>query len=98
MPTVTFEIPGDKLASERLHLPREPGADLPLWHFGHTADPIFVGVCNVMYIHIQFFCVHKMIKFFFLFCVCRVLQVVVGMVVMLWKQDVIQEKYVYGIQ
>ncbi|KAI8082172.1 Alpha/Beta hydrolase protein [Thamnidium elegans] len=46
IPTVTFEIPGDKLASERLHLPKPPGADLPLWHFGHTADPIFVGVCN----------------------------------------------------
>lgn len=46
IPTVTFEIPGDKLASSRLHLPHGPGAKLPVWHFGHTADPIFVGVCT----------------------------------------------------
>jgi putative lipase involved disintegration of autophagic bodies len=46
IPTVTFEIPGDKLASKRLHLPHGPGANLPVWHFGHTADPIFVGVCT----------------------------------------------------
>ncbi|KAL0145769.1 Alpha/Beta hydrolase protein [Mucor lusitanicus] len=47
IPTVTFEIPGDRLASSRLHLPSGPGAkDMPLWHFGHTADPIFVGVCT----------------------------------------------------
>lgn len=47
VPTVTFEIPGDSLASRRLHLPHPPGVHLPLWHFGHTADPIFVGVCTV---------------------------------------------------
>ena len=48
IPTVTFEIPGDRLASQRLHLPHGPGAaNLPIWHFGHTADPIFVGVCTV---------------------------------------------------
>ncbi|KAI8077894.1 Alpha/Beta hydrolase protein [Gilbertella persicaria] len=46
IPTVTFEIPGDKLPSTRLHLPHSPGVDLPIWHFGHTADPIFVGVCT----------------------------------------------------
>ena len=44
VPTVTFEAPGDRLASTRLHLPR--AAHLPLWHFGHTADPIFVGACT----------------------------------------------------
>ncbi|KAI8888525.1 alpha/beta-hydrolase [Backusella circina FSU 941] len=46
VPTVTFESPGDLLASKRLHLPHSPGIDLPIWHFGHTADPIFVGVCT----------------------------------------------------
>lgn len=47
VPTVTFESPGDQLASKRLHLPHSPGINLPIWHFGHTADPIFVGVCTV---------------------------------------------------
>ena len=48
IPTVTFEIPGDRLASKRMHLPVGPAAkDLPLWHFGHTADPIFIGACTV---------------------------------------------------
>jgi lipase ATG15 len=47
LPTVTFESPGEAMASKRLHLPAGPGIDLPVWHFGHTADPIFVGVCNV---------------------------------------------------
>ncbi|KAI9495065.1 Alpha/Beta hydrolase protein [Zychaea mexicana] len=47
VPTVTFESPGDQLASSRLHLPHPPGAaNMPMWHFGHTADPIFVGVCT----------------------------------------------------
>ncbi|EIE83739.1 hypothetical protein RO3G_08444 [Rhizopus delemar RA 99-880] len=46
VPTVTFEIPGDRLASTRLHLPHAPGGRSPVWHFGHTADPIFVGVCT----------------------------------------------------
>ncbi|KAH3671449.1 hypothetical protein WICMUC_004630 [Wickerhamomyces mucosus] len=49
LPTVTFEAPGELLATKRLHLPFPPG--LPdymegIWHFGHTADPIFMGVCN----------------------------------------------------
>ncbi|PHZ08789.1 alpha/beta-hydrolase [Rhizopus microsporus ATCC 52813] len=46
VPTVTFEAPGDRLASSRLHLPQGRGVKLPIWHFGHTADPIFVGVCT----------------------------------------------------
>ncbi|GAN05005.1 conserved hypothetical protein [Mucor ambiguus] len=47
IPTVTFEIPGDRLASSRLHLPSGKAVkNMPLWHFGHTADPIFVGVCT----------------------------------------------------
>jgi lipase ATG15 len=48
-PAVAFESPGELLATKRLHLPMPPG--LPgymegIWHFGHTADPIFMGVCN----------------------------------------------------
>ena len=49
IPTVTFETPGDRLAAQRLHLPMPPAIswdDLPLFHIGHTADPIFQGVCN----------------------------------------------------
>ncbi|KAF9103449.1 putative lipase atg15 [Mortierella sp. GBA35] len=49
VPTVTFETPGDRLAAQRLHLPGPPAVDyddLPLFHVGHTADPIFQGVCN----------------------------------------------------
>lgn len=49
VPAVSFEAPGELLATRRLHLPMPPG--LPaymegIWHFGHTADPIFMGVCN----------------------------------------------------
>ncbi|CAO3644871.1 unnamed protein product [Cunninghamella blakesleeana] len=44
IPTVTFEAPGDQLASNRLHLPSFKS--MPLWSFGHTGDPIFVGLCN----------------------------------------------------
>lgn len=47
-PAVSFESPGELLAARRLHLPHAPGAkDLPIWHFGNTADPIFIGVCTV---------------------------------------------------
>lgn len=49
IPAVGFEAPGELLATKRLHLPMPPG--LPsymegIWHFGHTADPIYMGVCN----------------------------------------------------
>ncbi|CAO3624743.1 unnamed protein product [Cunninghamella echinulata] len=44
VPTVTFEAPGDQLASSRLHLPYVPS--MPLWQIGHTGDPIFVGLCT----------------------------------------------------
>ncbi|CAI4056785.1 hypothetical protein SKDZ_03G1290 [Saccharomyces kudriavzevii ZP591] len=49
LPAVAFESPGELLASRRLHLPFPPG--LPsymegIWHFGHNADPIFMGTCN----------------------------------------------------
>lgn len=49
LPTVAFEAPGEKLASSRLHLPSPPGIPIwndHIWHFGHTADPVFMGVCN----------------------------------------------------
>ncbi|GAA5811602.1 hypothetical protein MFLAVUS_005042 [Mucor flavus] len=47
VPAVSFESPGDRLAAQRLHLPHAPGlSDQPIWHFGHTADPIFIGVCT----------------------------------------------------
>lgn len=49
LPVVAFEAPGEMLATKRLHLPQPPG--IPphmehIWHFGNTADPIFMGVCN----------------------------------------------------
>ncbi|KAF9942382.1 putative lipase atg15 [Modicella reniformis] len=49
VPTITFEVPGDRLAAQRLHLPGPPAlqwSEFPLFHVGHTADPIFQGVCN----------------------------------------------------
>jgi len=48
VPTVAFEAPGDRLPAQRLHLPMPPGVDwedLPIFHVGHTADPIFMGEC-----------------------------------------------------
>lgn len=52
IPAVAFEAPGEALASERLSLPLPPGqfsrqrTDIPVYHFGTTADPIFMGTCN----------------------------------------------------
>jgi lipase ATG15 len=49
VPAVGFEAPGELLATRRLHLPQPPGVprwDDHIWHFGHTADPVFMGVCN----------------------------------------------------
>jgi lipase ATG15 len=48
-PAVSFEAPGELLASKRLHLPMPPGVPMwedYIWHVGHTADPVFMGVCN----------------------------------------------------
>ncbi|CAO3599825.1 unnamed protein product [Absidia cylindrospora] len=45
-PAVSFEAPGERLAAKRLHLPTTPGVHTPVYHFGHTADPIFVGLCT----------------------------------------------------
>ena len=55
LPVVTFEAPGDDLAAKRLGLPAPPSSDpsksyrgkfTGSVHFGHTADPIFMGSCN----------------------------------------------------
>lgn len=49
VPAVAFEAPGEALAARRLHLPQPPGIPRYLehiWHVGHTADPIYMGVCN----------------------------------------------------
>jgi len=54
IPTVTFEAPGEDLAADRLGLPIPPSSDkrrarrtnTGVYHFGHTADPIFMGTCN----------------------------------------------------
>lgn len=55
LPVVTFESPGDALAASRLSLPPPPDSHpqtpqdrkyTGAVHFGHTADPIFMGTCN----------------------------------------------------
>lgn len=55
LPTVTFQAPAEALAASRLGLPSPPGTDprapqtrlyTGVHHFGHTADPIFLGTCN----------------------------------------------------
>jgi lipase ATG15 len=51
LPTVTFEAPGDALPASRLGIPTPPGSSFarPLtgvYHFGHTADPIYMGLCD----------------------------------------------------
>jgi lipase ATG15 len=55
IPTVTFEAPGEALAASRLGLPAPPNSPpnrpatrqyTGTYHFGHTADPVFMGTCN----------------------------------------------------
>jgi lipase ATG15 len=55
IPAVTFEAPGEALAASRLGLPAPPksGSRQPSvreyagpYHFGHTADPVFMGTCG----------------------------------------------------
>ena len=57
LPVTTFEAPGDALAAARLGLPSPPRsfAGAPqsrkltgAVHFGHTADPVFMGTCNAL--------------------------------------------------
>lgn len=54
-PVTTFEAPGEALAAARLGLPVPPNShpsapqsrsNTGAYHFGHTADPIFMGSCN----------------------------------------------------
>ncbi|KAF2167291.1 hypothetical protein M409DRAFT_66303 [Zasmidium cellare ATCC 36951] len=55
LPTLTFEAFPDAMAANRLGLPVPPGyqigshhtrARTGIHHFGHTADPIYMGTCN----------------------------------------------------
>ncbi|WYZ40643.1 hypothetical protein EsH8_IV_000984 [Colletotrichum jinshuiense] len=55
LPVVTFEAVPEALAAGRLGLPVPPGSDQMVhqarqntgaFHFGHTADPIYIGTCN----------------------------------------------------
>ncbi|KZZ90734.1 autophagy lipase [Moelleriella libera RCEF 2490] len=55
LPVVTFEAVPEALAATRLGLPIPPGTDpaapqtrqnTGAFHFGHTADPIYIGTCN----------------------------------------------------
>ena len=52
-PAVTFEAPPAALPAHRLGLPLPPGASshqerryTGAYHFGHTADPVYMGACN----------------------------------------------------
>lgn len=55
VPTITFQAVPEALPAGRLGLPVPPGADpgapqarqyTGAFHFGHTADPIYIGTCN----------------------------------------------------
>jgi lipase ATG15 len=55
LPVVTFEAVPEALPAARLGLPTPPGYDPALpqarkftgaYHFGHTADPVYMGTCN----------------------------------------------------
>lgn len=55
LPVVTFEAVPDAMPASRLGLPTPPGYQIGAmqerqktgaYHFGHTADPIFMGECN----------------------------------------------------
>lgn len=55
IPVMTFEAYPDALAASRLGLPTPPGYKVGrhqerdmtgITHFGHTADPVFMGTCN----------------------------------------------------
>ena len=66
---MTFEAPPERLAAGRLHLPKPPGMDykdMNIWHFGHTADPVYMGICTVC---ISLCCVSLILSYsLFIFC------------------------------
>jgi putative lipase involved disintegration of autophagic bodies len=87
VPTVTFEAPPERLASKRLHLPSPPGImpeNMLIWHFGHTGDPLYLGVCTVNGAQGEFL-------------TSRARHRLVGMLVMLWNQPVILDLNVFMI-
>ncbi|KAF9178703.1 putative lipase atg15, partial [Haplosporangium sp. Z 11] len=50
-PTFTFQSPGDSLYGQRVglvkeHLKERDLKKMPVWQFGHTADPVYMGTCN----------------------------------------------------
>ena len=55
LPVVAYEAPPEAMAASRLGLPVPPNAksgraqsrtNTGIYHFGHTADPMFMGTCN----------------------------------------------------
>ncbi|KAF2203390.1 alpha/beta-hydrolase [Delitschia confertaspora ATCC 74209] len=55
LPTITFEAVPDAMPASRLGLPTPPGHQVGAlqkrkmtggYHFGHTADPVYMGICN----------------------------------------------------
>ncbi|KAJ7347021.1 Alpha/Beta hydrolase protein [Mycena albidolilacea] len=44
-PVVAFEVPGDKMAASRLHLPSPPSTH-HITHVYHTGDPMAMGTCT----------------------------------------------------
>ncbi len=45
LPAFAYQAPGELLYAKRLGL-KTTRHNLPIYHFGHTADPIFMGSCN----------------------------------------------------
>ncbi|CAZ85633.1 unnamed protein product [Tuber melanosporum] len=52
LPVVTFEAVGEALPAKRIGLPKPPKDNprhangMAVFHFGNTADPIYMGTCN----------------------------------------------------
>ncbi|KAF9371441.1 putative lipase atg15 [Podila verticillata] len=51
LPVFTFQSPGDMLYGKRVgiveqQLTQDDLNGMPIWQFGHTADPIYMGTCN----------------------------------------------------
>ncbi|KAG0029593.1 putative lipase atg15 [Podila clonocystis] len=50
-PVFTFQSPGDMMYGKRVGIVKDQLTEadlneLPIWQFGHTADPIYMGTCN----------------------------------------------------